>query len=154
MHIGYAHLFRYITYRLSFRYLNTLLYKKIHKGVTAILSMILFCCFRAMLVGTISVLKYDKKLARKNYYIRMTCILIIFDSCPLVKSQILELGGLKCLMKMVSSGYPEEATKAMYALSALIRNNLESRELFYAESGGLMLQVASKNSYCNLKFIY
>jgi hypothetical protein len=42
---------------------------------------------------------------------------------------------------MVKSDSIEEGIKALYAVSALIRNNLASQELFYAEAGGLMLQV-------------
>jgi hypothetical protein len=42
---------------------------------------------------------------------------------------------------MVNSDSIEEGIKALYAVSALIRNNLASQELFYAEAGGLMLQV-------------
>jgi hypothetical protein len=42
---------------------------------------------------------------------------------------------------MVKSDSIEEGIKALYAVSALTRNNLASQELFYAEAGGLMLQV-------------
>ena len=45
-------------------------------------------------------------------------------------------------MKMVNSSSVEEATKALYAVSALIRSNLAGQELFYAEAGDYMLQVA------------
>ena len=44
-------------------------------------------------------------------------------------------------MKMVNSNSMEEANKALYAVSALIRNDLASQGLFYAEAGGWMLQV-------------
>lgn len=43
---------------------------------------------------------------------------------------------------MVKSSSVEEATKALYAVSALIRSNVAGQELFYAEAGDLMLQVA------------
>jgi len=56
-------------------------------------------------------------------------------------SQIMELRVLSRLMKMVNSNSLEEANKALYAVSALTRNNLASQELFYAEAGGWMLQV-------------
>lgn len=46
------------------------------------------------------------------------------------------------LMKMVNSNFIEEANKALYAVSALIRNNLAGQELFYTEAGVLMLQVS------------
>lgn len=42
---------------------------------------------------------------------------------------------------MVKSSSIEEGIKALYAVSALTRNNLANQELFYAEGGGLMLQV-------------
>lgn len=57
--------------------------------------------------------------------------------------QILELGALMKLMKMVKSSFIEEAVKALYAVSALVRNNLAGQELFYAEAGDLMLQVTA-----------
>lgn len=44
-------------------------------------------------------------------------------------------------MKMVKSSSIEEAIKALYAVSALIRSNLTGQELFYAEAGDIMLQV-------------
>jgi nucleotide exchange factor SIL1 len=56
--------------------------------------------------------------------------------------QILELGALTKLIKMVKSTSIEEAIKALYAVSALIRNNLSGQELFYAEAGDTMLQVS------------
>lgn len=42
---------------------------------------------------------------------------------------------------MTSTDFTEESTKALYAISALIRNNAEGQELFYMEAGELMLQV-------------
>lgn len=57
--------------------------------------------------------------------------------------QVLELGVLSRLMVMVKSDSTEEAIKALYAVSALIRNNLASQELFYAEAGGSVLKVIS-----------
>ncbi|KAL6975021.1 hypothetical protein U1Q18_023816 [Sarracenia purpurea var. burkii] len=65
---------------------------------------------------------------------------------PIVQKQVLGLGGLKKLMKMVKSSFLEEATKALYAVSALIRNNLDGQVLFYAEAGDLMLQDIQSNS--------
>ncbi|CAL0306763.1 unnamed protein product [Lupinus luteus] len=59
---------------------------------------------------------------------------------PVVQQQVLELRVLSRLMDMVKSNSVEEANKALHAISALIRNNLASHELFYAEAGGLMLQ--------------
>lgn len=57
--------------------------------------------------------------------------------------QVLELGALSKLMKMVKSDFAEEATKALYAVSALIRNNVAGQELFYEEAGHLLLQVTN-----------
>lgn len=44
-------------------------------------------------------------------------------------------------MEMVKSSSTEEATKALYAVSALIRSNSVGQKLFYAEAGDIMLQV-------------
>lgn len=97
-----------------------------------------------------------RKLSNPEPDIRMISAWILGTACqnnPVVQKQILELGGLKFLMKMVSSGFPEEATKAMFALSALIRNNLAGRELFYAESGDLMLQDMLSNSSNDIRLL-
>ncbi|KAK8587702.1 hypothetical protein V6N12_022185 [Hibiscus sabdariffa] len=59
---------------------------------------------------------------------------------PYVQKQVLELGGLATLMKMVNSSSADEATKAFYAVSALIRNNVVGQQLFFAEAGDKMLQ--------------
>ncbi|KAL9414506.1 hypothetical protein AB3S75_042886 [Citrus x aurantiifolia] len=59
---------------------------------------------------------------------------------PLVQKQVLELGALSKLMKMVKSSFVEEAVKALYTVSSLIRNNLAGQEMFYVEAGDLMLQ--------------
>ncbi|RDX78101.1 Nucleotide exchange factor SIL1 [Mucuna pruriens] len=70
---------------------------------------------------------------------------------PIVQQQILELGVLSRLMKMVNSNSTEEANKALYAVSALIRNNLASQELFYAEAGGWMLQDILSNASLDVR---
>ena len=49
-------------------------------------------------------------------------------------------------MKMVRSDVVEEATKALYAVSALIRNNFDGQKIFYAEAGDLMLKVTLDTS--------
>ncbi|KAK4762550.1 hypothetical protein SAY86_008318 [Trapa natans] len=59
---------------------------------------------------------------------------------PTIQRQVLEFGTLRKLMKMVISSCVEEAIKALYAISALIRNNFPGQHLFYAEAGDLMLQ--------------
>ncbi|KAB5564742.1 hypothetical protein DKX38_004796 [Salix brachista] len=64
---------------------------------------------------------------------------------PVVQKQILELGALTKLIKMVKSTSIEEAIKALYAVSALIRNNFSGQELFYAEAGDAMLQEILSN---------
>ncbi|PKA59262.1 hypothetical protein AXF42_Ash001356 [Apostasia shenzhenica] len=63
----------------------------------------------------------------------------------LVQSQILSLGVLTNLMKMVKSSAREESIKALYAISALIRNNEKGQQLFYFENGYLMLQDIMSN---------
>lgn len=63
----------------------------------------------------------------------------------LVQNQILELGVLNLLIKMVGSSFTEEAIKALYAVSALIRNNEHGQELFYEANGNLMLQDIMSN---------
>ncbi|KAL0292677.1 UNVERIFIED_CONTAM: hypothetical protein Sradi_6980300, partial [Sesamum radiatum] len=70
---------------------------------------------------------------------------------PFVQNQILELGTLAKLMDMARSNFVEEATKALYAISALIRNNLEGQELFYIEAGDLMLQNILSNSSIDIR---
>lgn len=62
--------------------------------------------------------------------------------------QLLQHGALTKLMKMVKSDFVEEAIKALYAVSALTRNNLEAQELFYREAGELMLQVIKVETIC------
>lgn len=54
---------------------------------------------------------------------------------------MLDYGTLAKLMKLVRSDVVEEAIKALYAVSALIRNNLNGQEKFYAEAGDFMLKV-------------
>lgn len=65
----------------------------------------------------------------------------------------MELGILSKLIVMVKSDSIEEGIKALYAVSALIRNNLPSQELFYAEAGGLMLQVTYYYKHCCRVFV-
>ncbi|OAY43789.1 uncharacterized protein LOC110621144 [Manihot esculenta] len=67
------------------------------------------------------------------------------------QKQVLELGALTKLMKMVKSTSVEEAIKALYAVSALIRNNLAGQELFYAEAGDSMLQDILSNSSMDIR---
>ncbi|KAB1201710.1 Hsp70 nucleotide exchange factor fes1 [Morella rubra] len=70
-----------------------------------------------------------------------------------VQRQVLELGALAKLMEMVKSSSTEEATKALYAVSALIRSNSVGQKLFYAEAGDIMLQdiLANRSSDIRLR---
>lgn len=70
---------------------------------------------------------------------------------PLIQRQVLELGALAKLMMMVKSEHVEEATKALSAVSALIRNNIAGQQLFYAQAGDLMLQDILSNSSIDIR---
>ncbi|CAN4090254.1 unnamed protein product [Withania somnifera] len=70
---------------------------------------------------------------------------------PIVQKQVLELGALRMLMKMVKSRTTEEAVKALFAISALIRNNVNGQNLFYYEGGDTMLQEILSNSNLDIK---
>lgn len=70
---------------------------------------------------------------------------------PVVQKQVLELGALPKLMNMVKFTAVDEAIKALYAISALIRNNYAGQELFYAETGDLMLQDILSNSSIDVR---
>lgn len=70
---------------------------------------------------------------------------------PIVQKQVLELGALTKLMKMMKSHTTEEAIKALFAISALIRNNLNGQNLFYQEAGDTMLQEVLSNSNLDIR---
>ncbi|XP_055802258.1 hsp70 nucleotide exchange factor FES1 [Solanum dulcamara] len=70
---------------------------------------------------------------------------------PIVQKQVLELGSLTMLMKMMKSHTTEEAVKALFAISALIRNNLKGQTLFYQEAGDTMLQEVLSNSNLDIR---
>lgn len=70
---------------------------------------------------------------------------------PVVQKQILELGVLPKLMRMVKSICSEEAVKALYAVSAVIRNNLDGQAVFNIEGGALMLQDIMSNSSSDIR---
>ncbi|GBG73488.1 hypothetical protein CBR_g16829 [Chara braunii] len=57
---------------------------------------------------------------------------------PLVQLQILELGALSHLMRMVQADDREEAVKALHAVSAVVRN-LEEAQTIFIRNGGLRL---------------
>ncbi|OWM74479.1 hypothetical protein CDL15_Pgr003982 [Punica granatum] len=52
---------------------------------------------------------------------------------------------------MVRSSFVEEAIKALYAVSALIRNNFPGQQMFYAEAGDLMIQDILTNSSIDIR---
>ncbi|XP_024527110.1 hsp70 nucleotide exchange factor FES1 [Selaginella moellendorffii] len=58
----------------------------------------------------------------------------------LVQSQILQMETLPALMKMVTATSEEEAVKALYAVSAVIRNYPAGHEAFYEQGGARLLQ--------------
>ncbi|KAL8170625.1 hypothetical protein V2J09_022429 [Rumex salicifolius] len=70
---------------------------------------------------------------------------------PVVQKQALDLGVLKKLVKMVRSDFVLEAIKALYAISALIRNNLDGQQMFYTEGGDMMLQEILSNSSSDIR---
>ncbi|ESQ45309.1 hypothetical protein EUTSA_v10010449mg [Eutrema salsugineum] len=70
---------------------------------------------------------------------------------PFVQEQVLELGALTTLIKMVNSSSAEEAVKALFAVSALIRNNIAAQDMFYAERGYIMLQDVMSNGSLDIK---
>lgn len=68
-----------------------------------------------------------------------------FDHCYqtrcFILGQILGYGALARLVKMGYATSAEEATKALYAISALVRDNINGQEAFHSENGSAMLQV-------------
>ncbi|XP_057521419.1 uncharacterized protein LOC130801568 [Amaranthus tricolor] len=70
---------------------------------------------------------------------------------PVVQDQVLDFGTLAKLMKMVRSDVVEEASKALHAVSAIIRNNLNGQKIFYAEAGDLMLKDILSNSTFDIR---
>lgn len=70
---------------------------------------------------------------------------------PVVQKQIIELNVLPKLMGMVKSSCSEEAVKALYAVSAIIRNNLDGQAVFYFEGGAHMLQDIMANDSSDIR---
>jgi nucleotide exchange factor SIL1 len=70
---------------------------------------------------------------------------------PFVQEQVLELGALTTLIKMVNSSSTEEAVKALFAVSALIRNNIAGQDLFFAAHGYIMLRDVMNNGSLDMK---
>ncbi|KAF6163759.1 hypothetical protein GIB67_012118 [Kingdonia uniflora] len=95
-----------------------------------------------------------RELNNSDQEIRLTAAWILGKASqnnPTVQKQILNFGALSKLMKMVRSSFVEEATKALYAVSALIRNNVDGQKLFYADGGNLMLQDIMRNSGMDIR---
>ncbi|CAM8934088.1 unnamed protein product [Rhodiola kirilowii] len=89
-----------------------------------------------------------QKLNSPDLEVRKSSAWIIGKACqnnPVVQKQVLDLDALPKLLMMVKSDSPEEAVKALYAVSAVIRNNIEGQEHFYKESGGVILQDIMSN---------
>ncbi|KAL0714169.1 hypothetical protein Bca4012_021148 [Brassica carinata] len=70
---------------------------------------------------------------------------------PFVQAQVLELGALTTLINMVNSTSTEEAVKALFAVSALIRNNVAGQDMFYAAHGYIMLRDVMRNGSLDIK---
>ncbi|CAI9093327.1 OLC1v1028802C1 [Oldenlandia corymbosa var. corymbosa] len=90
--------------------------------------------------GTLVVVK---ELNHPDSEVRTTSALVLGKACqnnPVVQKQFLELGALSELLKMTKSNSVEEVLRALYAISALIRNNVVGQQLFYGESGDLIIQ--------------
>lgn len=95
-----------------------------------------------------------KQLDHPEKEVRTTSALILGKACqnnPVVQKQVLELNALAKLIKMARSEFVEEAIKALFAISALIRNNFVGQELFYAEAGELMIQDILSNSSIDIR---
>ncbi|KAL8228203.1 hypothetical protein R6Q57_015807 [Mikania cordata] len=89
-----------------------------------------------------------RELTNSDSGIRTICAWIIGKASqnnPVVQEQVLELGGLPTLIMMVKSSFTEEALKALYAVSSVIRNNHNGIKLFYSEGGDLMVQGVLSN---------
>ncbi|URD81607.1 Nucleotide exchange factor Fes1 [Musa troglodytarum] len=95
-----------------------------------------------------------RELDNTETHIRTTSAWILGKASQnnaLVQNQILTHGALTKLMKMVNSSFTEEAVKALYAISALIRNNEIGQRLFYSEEGYIMLQDIMGNSSIDIR---
>ncbi|WOL16192.1 hypothetical protein Cni_G24974 [Canna indica] len=95
-----------------------------------------------------------RELDNSETGIRTTAAWIIGKACQnnaLVQNQVLSHGALAKLMKMVNSSFTEEAVKALYAISALIRNNENGQKMFYTEGGNIMLEDIMRNSSIDIR---
>ncbi|KAG0621221.1 hypothetical protein M758_3G002500 [Ceratodon purpureus] len=82
------------------------------------------------------------ELDRPEEELRTTAAWVLGKACQnnlVVQKQILQHKGLPRLMEMVEASSSEEAVKALYAVSAVVRNFPLAQEEFYFEGGaGLM----------------
>lgn len=93
-------------------------------------------------------------LSNSDHAIRTTSAWVIGKASqnnPLVQNQVLELGALPKLMLMVKSSFIEEAIKALYAVSAIVRNNNKGIQLFYSEGGGVIIQGILSNTTADVR---
>lgn len=97
-----------------------------------------------------------QELDHPDHDIRRLSAWVLGKACQnnaAVQKQILELGALSKLIKMVKSSSIEEAIKALYAVSTLIQNHLAGQEFFYAEDGDAMLQEILSNSSNDIRLL-
>ncbi|KVH88203.1 hypothetical protein Ccrd_024414 [Cynara cardunculus var. scolymus] len=94
------------------------------------------------------------ELSNSDPEIRKTCAWIVGKASqnnPVVQKQVLDLGALPKLMMMVKSSFIEEAIKALYAVSAIIRNNPNGLKLFYSGGGDIMIQGILSNTTADVR---
>eukprot|EP01018_Ginkgo_biloba_P035045 Gb_33601 [translate_table: standard] len=95
-----------------------------------------------------------EQLDREEEELRITAAWVLGKAShnnPIVQKQILELDVLPKLMRMVKSLISEEAIKALYAVSAIIRNNPDGQAVFYSEGGAHMLKVIMSNATSDIR---
>ncbi|KAG8057368.1 hypothetical protein GUJ93_ZPchr0002g23198 [Zizania palustris] len=84
-----------------------------------------------------------KDLNNENEEIRTTSAWVLGKASQnnaFVQNQILGYGALARLVKMGYATSTEEVAKALYAISALIRDNVNGQDAFCSEDGNAMLQ--------------
>ncbi|PWA88467.1 ARM repeat superfamily protein [Artemisia annua] len=94
------------------------------------------------------------QLNNSDHTIRTTSAWVVGKAAqnnPLVQNQVLQLGALPKLMLMVKSSFIEEAIKALYAVSAVVRNNDKGIELFYSQGGDIMIQGILSNTTADVR---
>ncbi|KAG0621219.1 hypothetical protein M758_3G002500 [Ceratodon purpureus] len=84
------------------------------------------------------------ELDRPEEELRTTAAWVLGKACQnnlVVQKQILQHKGLPRLMEMVEASSSEEAVKALYAVSAVVRNFPLAQEEFYFEGGAGLMEV-------------